>query len=74
VGLDGVLIGLRTRELLEELLEARCRLSPVFMMIEDLHWIDTASGAEQSETSVVAAYRYTELTPALPCARYQACA
>jgi predicted ATPase len=73
-GLDGVLIGLRTRELLEVLLEARCRLSPVFMMIEDLHWIDTASGAAQSETSVVAAYRYTELTPALPCARYQACA
>jgi len=42
-GLDGVLIGLRTRELLHQLLEARCRLSPVFMMIEDLHWIDSAS-------------------------------
>jgi len=42
-GLDGVLIGLRTRELLQQLLEARCRLSPVFMMIEDLHWIDSAS-------------------------------
>ena len=28
-GLDGVLIGLRTRELLQQLLEARCRLSPV---------------------------------------------
>jgi class 3 adenylate cyclase len=28
VGLDGVLIGLRTRELLQQLLEARCRLSP----------------------------------------------
>ena len=28
-GLDGVLIGLRTRELLLQLLEARCRLSPV---------------------------------------------
>jgi hypothetical protein len=42
-GLDGVLIGLRTRELLRELLEARCRLSPVVMMIEDLHWIDSAS-------------------------------
>ncbi len=27
-GLDGVLIGLRTRELLQHLLEARCRLSP----------------------------------------------
>ncbi len=43
VGLDGVLIGLRTRELLQELLEARCRLSPVVMLIEDLHWIDSAS-------------------------------
>jgi class 3 adenylate cyclase/tetratricopeptide (TPR) repeat protein len=42
-GLDGVLIGLRTRELLQQLLEARCRLSPVAMMIEDLHWVDSAS-------------------------------
>src|SRR5262249_47888327 len=36
-------IGLRTRELLQQLLEARCRLSPVVMMIEDLHWSDSAS-------------------------------
>jgi class 3 adenylate cyclase len=42
-GLDGLLIGLRTRELLQELLEARCRLSPVVMVIEDLHWIDSVS-------------------------------
>ena len=42
-GLDGVLIGLRTRELLQQLLEARCRLSPVVMVIEDLHWLDSAS-------------------------------
>ena len=42
-GLDGVLIGLRTRELLQQLLEARCRLSPVVILIEDLHWIDSAS-------------------------------
>ena len=42
-GLDGVLIGLRTRELLQQLLEARCRLSPVVMVIEDLHWIDSVS-------------------------------
>jgi class 3 adenylate cyclase len=33
-GLDGMLIGLRTRELLQELLEARCRLSHVVMLIE----------------------------------------
>ena len=42
-GLDGVLIGLRTRELLQHLLEARRRLSPVVMVIEDLHWIDSVS-------------------------------
>jgi class 3 adenylate cyclase/tetratricopeptide (TPR) repeat protein len=42
-GLDGVLIGLRTRELLLQLLDARCRLSPVVMIVEDLHWIDSAS-------------------------------
>jgi predicted ATPase len=41
--LDSVLIGLRVRELLRELLEARCKLSPVVMVIEDLHWIDNAS-------------------------------
>jgi class 3 adenylate cyclase len=42
-GLDGVLIGLRTRELLQQLLEARCRPSPLLLMIEDLHWIDSVS-------------------------------
>jgi hypothetical protein len=42
-GLDGVLIGMRTRDLLQQLLEARCRLSPVIMLIEDLHWIDSVS-------------------------------
>ena len=38
-----MLIGLRTRELLQQLLEARCQLSPVVMVIEDLHWIDSVS-------------------------------
>jgi hypothetical protein len=42
-GLDGVLIGLRTRELLQQLLEARCRLWPVVMIVEDMHWLDSAS-------------------------------
>ena len=42
-GLDGVLIGLRTRELLQQFLEARCRLSPVVLVIEDLHWLDSVS-------------------------------
>ena len=43
VGLDGPLIGLRTRELLQQLLQARCRLSPVILVIEDIHWIDSVS-------------------------------
>jgi class 3 adenylate cyclase/tetratricopeptide (TPR) repeat protein len=42
-GLDGVLLGLRTRDLLSQLLEALCRLSLVVMVIEDLQWIDSAS-------------------------------
>ena len=42
-GLDGVLIGLRTRDLLQSLLEARCRLSPVALLLEDLHWADSVS-------------------------------
>jgi len=42
-GLDGVLIGLRTRDLLQGLLQARCRLTPVVILFEDLHWIDSAS-------------------------------
>ena len=42
-GLDGVLIGLRTRDLLLKLLNERCRTSRVVMFLEDLHWIDSAS-------------------------------
>jgi tetratricopeptide (TPR) repeat protein len=42
-GLDSVLIGLRVRDLLQQLLEALCNLSPVIMIVEDLHWIDSAS-------------------------------
>lgn len=42
-GLDGALIGLRTRELFMQLLEARCRVSAVILVIEDLHWIDSVS-------------------------------
>ncbi|MDZ4139397.1 MAG: adenylate/guanylate cyclase domain-containing protein [Erythrobacter sp.] len=42
-GLDGVLIGLRTRELLLALLNSACRAGPVVMLIEDAHWIDSAS-------------------------------
>lgn len=42
-GLDGVLIGLRTRELLQQLLGARRAPAPVILVIEDLHWVDSAS-------------------------------
>jgi class 3 adenylate cyclase len=42
-GLDGVLVGLRTRDLLLQLLQARRHLTPVIMVLEDLHWIDSVS-------------------------------
>lgn len=42
-GLDGTMIGLRTRDLLLQLLQARSRLSPVVLILEDLHWIDGVS-------------------------------
>jgi len=42
-GLDDVMIGLRTRDLLLRLLTARCRLKPAVLLLEDLHWIDSAS-------------------------------
>jgi class 3 adenylate cyclase len=42
-GMDGALIGFRTRDLLQQFLQVRCQISPVVMAIEDLHWIDSAS-------------------------------
>ena len=42
-GFDGVLIGLRTRDLLPALLATRCRASTVVLLLEDIHWIDGAS-------------------------------
>jgi class 3 adenylate cyclase len=42
-GLDGLLIGLRTRDLLVHLLQARCRLTPLIMLIEDIQWLDRSS-------------------------------
>ncbi|HZZ21897.1 MAG TPA: AAA family ATPase [Roseiarcus sp.] len=42
-GLDGVLIGLRTREMLQTLVQARSRLRPLILVFEDLHWLDSAS-------------------------------
>ena len=42
-GLDGVLIGLRTRDLLPALLAAQCQAARVVLLLEDIHWIDSAS-------------------------------
>jgi class 3 adenylate cyclase len=42
-GMDGAMIGFRTRHLLRRLLRARCQLSRGIVVIEDLHWIDSAS-------------------------------
>jgi class 3 adenylate cyclase len=41
--LDGTLIGARTRDLLLRLIEEQSRLSTVVLILEDLHWIDSAS-------------------------------
>ena len=48
-GLDGVLIGLRTRALLPQLLLTRSANQTVVLLIEDSHWIDTASAALLSD-------------------------
>ncbi|HMD62865.1 MAG TPA: AAA family ATPase [Stellaceae bacterium] len=42
-GLDDVLVGLRTRDLLLRLVREGCRDAPVVIVLEDLHWIDNAS-------------------------------
>jgi tetratricopeptide (TPR) repeat protein len=42
-GLDPQTVGIRTREVLHQILQARCRLSPVVLILEDLHWSDSAS-------------------------------
>jgi len=42
--LDGTLIGARTRDLLLRLIEEQSRRRIVVLMLEDLHWIDSASG------------------------------
>jgi class 3 adenylate cyclase len=42
-GLDGVLIGLRTRDLLRAILKSVSRTVEVILLIEDIQWIDRAS-------------------------------
>jgi class 3 adenylate cyclase len=71
-GLDAGLIGLRTRALLQRLLEARCRPSAAVLLIEDLHWIDSASqdvlgkivGGEEKLSLLVLHTRRPEFEPA----------
>ncbi len=41
--LDGPLVGARTRDLLLRLVEAQSQFSTVMLLLEDLHWIDSAS-------------------------------
>ncbi len=41
--MDGVLRGLRTRDLLHALVRSLCASRPVALLIEDIHWIDDAS-------------------------------
>jgi class 3 adenylate cyclase/tetratricopeptide (TPR) repeat protein len=44
-GLDGVLMGLRTRDLFVRIVRARSRQAPLILMLEDIHWLDSASEA-----------------------------
>jgi len=40
---DAEVIGIRTRDVLCSLLRQRCRLSPVLLFVDDVHWMDSAS-------------------------------
>ncbi len=42
-GLDGEIVGARTREALAAWIDAQCRRAPTVLIVEDLHWIDRAS-------------------------------
>jgi class 3 adenylate cyclase len=42
-GLSDAVVGQRTRELLIRLVSERSRISPLALLLEDLHWIDLAS-------------------------------
>src|SRR5262249_38281930 len=68
--LDEALIGLKTRELLLQMLQARSRMSPLILVIEDLHWIDGTSedllhriGAEPNLALLVVTSRRPEHRP-----------
>ncbi len=42
-GLDGEIIGARTRDAIVQIVHGRCHLSPVVLVVDDLHWVDRAS-------------------------------
>lgn len=44
-GLDGEIIGARTRDALREVCQAYCHGSTTIILIEDLHWLDSATEA-----------------------------
>jgi class 3 adenylate cyclase/tetratricopeptide (TPR) repeat protein len=63
---DSEVVGVRTRRTLQRLLLERCRMSPVVLYVEDLHWVDApseellswvAEGEEGLPLLVVCAYR-----------------
>ncbi len=39
----GETLGIRTRDIVIEMFRERCRATPTILIIEDLHWIDTAA-------------------------------
>lgn len=65
-GLDGEIIGARTRETLQALVRAWCQRGPTVFFVEDLHWIDTAS-----EALLFAAIRSEERLPLLLVCTYR---
>lgn len=52
-GLDAEIIGARTRDALKEVCEAYCRSFTAIILIEDLHWVDSAT--EQLLQSLIVA-------------------
>ncbi len=76
-GLDAESLGVRTREVLLKVLRARCRLSPVVLILDDLQWIDSASqefllrviqSEERLPLLILCAYRPPYRAPWAACA------
>jgi len=63
---DPEVVGIRTRESLQDVLIEWCRISPVVLFIDDLHWIDSAS-----ETLLLRFAERNESTPLLLICAYR---